>query len=123
MKSNYIIYSLKASLEKLREALMTNRFENCLAIDASIRRLGFCIELFWKVFKKIAEAEGLQATTPKQSLQAAYQMKLFDDEKLWLNMLNDRNDSSHTYNEDLAQEIYSRIPNYYDEMQKIYDSL
>ena len=110
-------------LSKLKEVLEQNPKADSPLIDASIQRFEFCIELFWKVFKKIANKEGLEAKTPKQALQNAFQMKLIDNEAIWLNMLEDRNQSSHTYNEELALKIYSNISDYYTEMQKVYDSL
>lgn len=34
------------------------------------------------------------------------------DEDIWVSMIKDRNLSSHTYNEDLAQEIAGRVNSY-----------
>ena len=57
---------------------------------------------------------------------------LIDDETMWLEMLADRNKTSHAYNEALADEIYEHIiTNYYLVLasthlklkQKFYDEL
>jgi nucleotidyltransferase substrate binding protein (TIGR01987 family) len=46
-----------------------------------------------------------------------------DDEAMWVAMLQDRNKTSHTYHESLADEIYARIPKYLNVMQKTYVKL
>lgn len=55
--------------------------------------------------------EGLPADTPRQSLQAALRMGLIDakDEETWLEMLRDRNLTSHLYQEKLAGEVAGRV--------------
>ena len=93
------------------------------ALDGTIHRFEFCFELFWKNFKNLAQMEGREANSPKQALAAAYQMKWFDNEVLWLEMLQDRNLTSHTYRKAYAEEIYENIKNYYPEMQKIFENL
>ena len=115
--------ALGQALERLGEALKENPEENSLAIDASIQRFEFCIELFWKVLKKFLAEEGKIAKTPKQALQEAYQIDWIDNEELWLEMLKDRNETSHTYNEDLAKAIYSHIASYYKQMKEVYEML
>lgn len=82
-------------------------------IDASIRRFGFTVDLSLKLLKRILESERVEVQFPKEVLQEAYKGKLIDDETLWLQMLKDRNLSSHTYNQALADEIYERIQGYY----------
>lgn len=82
-------------------------------IDASIQRFEFTIELFWKLLKRILEAKGVEVRYPKDVLQEAYAGGLIDDEKMWLKMLRDRNLTSHTYDESLADEIYAHIKLYY----------
>ncbi|MGV2333191.1 MAG UNVERIFIED_CONTAM: nucleotidyltransferase substrate binding protein [Planctomycetaceae bacterium] len=82
-------------------------------IDASIQRFEFCFELFWKTLKLILEIQGISCSFPKEVLKSAYQGKLIDDEKIWLNMLHDRNKTSHIYDEQEADRIYGEIKNIY----------
>jgi nucleotidyltransferase substrate binding protein (TIGR01987 family) len=44
---------------------------------------------------------------------------LIDDEELWVKMLLDRNMTSPTYNEQLADEIYSHIKSYVPAIKKL----
>ncbi|MBS1987932.1 nucleotidyltransferase substrate binding protein [Candidatus Dependentiae bacterium] len=96
-------------------------------IDASIQRFEFTIELFWKLLKRILEAKGVEVRYPKDVLQEAYAGGLIDDDKMWLKMLRDRNLTSHTYDENLADEIYAHIKLYYpileQALQKVENTL
>jgi predicted nucleotidyltransferase len=47
-------------------------------------------------------------------------LSIIDDEEIWLTMLKDRNQTSHTYEEELATQIYHHIQTYYPVMQKTY---
>ncbi len=73
-----------------------------LLVDGTIQRFEFAFELFWKTLKILLEQEHEEAVFAKQVLSKAYQAGWIDNEKLWINMLEDRNLTSHTYNEELA---------------------
>lgn len=92
-------------------------------IDACIQRFEFVIELFWKLLKRILESRGQPAVYPKDVLQEAYAGHLIDDETLWLQMLKDRNQTSHTYDEALADKIYAHIKVYFPHLKKTYGQL
>ena len=64
--------SLGKALDRLEEAL-GQPLENPLAVDATIQRFEFTIELFWKALKRCLEFEGIDASTPRSALQQAYQ--------------------------------------------------
>jgi len=100
--------SLGKALGRLEEAL-GQPVENPLAVDATIQRFEFTIELFWKALKRCLEFEGIDASTPRGALQQAYQAGWLEDESRWLQMLRDRNETSHTYDEAKARKIYERI--------------
>lgn len=103
---------LENALQRLREALEQPE-SNPLAIDGTIQRFEFSIELFWKLLKHLLQQERRPATTPKQVLRAAYSAGWLEPEELWLDMLDDRNASSHTYRESIARRIYGNIQRYY----------
>jgi nucleotidyltransferase substrate binding protein (TIGR01987 family) len=114
---------LGRTLERLGEALSVGA-DNPLMIDGTTQRFEFCFELLWKTLKMALYAKhGIDAVSPKQTLQKAYAVGWLDDEKLWIDILQDRNLTAHTYKEDLAREIYARIHDYYPEMRRLYDLL
>src|SRR5438128_1623090 len=110
------IDNLARALARLGEALAESPAAS-LAIDGTIQRFEFTIELFWKTLRRCLEFEGVPTTTPRESVSAAFQAGWLDDESAWLGMLRDRNQTSHTYDEAAAREIYEHIRGYYEPMQ------
>src|SRR5690349_689402 len=102
--------SLGDALQRLSELLARPEVESDRAlIDATIKRFEFCIELYWKALKKILFQEGIETTTPKDVFAKAYRFHFIDDEEVWIEMLDDRNNTAHTYDEELADEIFHDI--------------
>ena len=79
--------------------------------DGVIQRFEFTFDLAWKSLKEYMQDQGATAPLqfPKQVLREAYAAELIDDEGVWLDMLNARNQTSHIYDDATAQEIYSQI--------------
>jgi nucleotidyltransferase substrate binding protein (TIGR01987 family) len=78
-------------------------------IDDALQRLEFAFELFWKAAKRLLSRDGLEASTPRDVLRAAYKAGWLTDEAAWLAMLDDRNTSSRVYDEATARRIYDSI--------------
>lgn len=117
------IQQFSKALKRLEEALERSASDDDLVMDATIQRFEFTIELCWKALKKLLLEEGIEASTPRNVLQHAYAAKWFDNERIWLDMLRDRNLTSHTYKEEQAREIYEKIFIYAPELRRICDSL
>jgi nucleotidyltransferase substrate binding protein (TIGR01987 family) len=109
---------LESALKRLGEALAEDS-SNPLVIDGTTQRFEFVFELMWKTFKRALEIEGITCQTPRETLKAAYQIGWIDVEELWLQMLDDRNMTSHTYDEPTANQIYANIQTYYPEILKV----
>lgn len=92
-------------------------------VDATIQRFEFTIELFWLFLKVLLESKGVEVQYPKDVLNAAYKGHLIDDEDLWISMLKDRNLTSHTYDEKIADVIYEHIKTYVPIFTKTLNSL
>lgn len=92
-------------------------------LDAAIQRFEFSFELFWKLLKTILEHLHKEVYAPRDVLKLAYQDALIANETAWLTMLSDRNLTSHTYNEDLAFEIASRLPAHFELMNSSFHKL
>jgi nucleotidyltransferase substrate binding protein (TIGR01987 family) len=121
IKYKQSLLNLDKALNRLHEALMQP--ENDLAIDATIQRFEFVIELFWKTLKRLLANEGIETNTPKDVLKKAFAAKLIYNELIWLQMLNDRNETSHIYDEEKAIEIYHHIKNNYNELSETFSRL
>jgi len=72
--------------------------------DSCIQRFEFCVELSWKVSIKIL---GLLTKSPNVAIRDMAQNNLIDKPDKWFDFLTARNKTSHTYNEDIAQQVYS----------------
>jgi len=118
-KTSQSVKNLTRALSRLEQAIKTPVGEqDSLLIDGTIQRFEFCIELFWKMLRRALLENGIETGTPREAIQKAYQAKWLNDEKLWIRMLQDRNRTSHVYEEEVAQEIFRRVPEYYEVMNK-----
>ncbi|MEW6379025.1 MAG: nucleotidyltransferase substrate binding protein [bacterium] len=116
------VRNLGNALQRLREALQEPE-GNSLAVDGTIQRFEFVIELYWKMLKRLLASEGIETYTPRESLQRAFQANWLSDETAWLQMLRDRNETSHIYDEATARRIYGHIRDYFPEMERTYQFL
>jgi nucleotidyltransferase substrate binding protein (TIGR01987 family) len=98
--------SLERAVERLREALAAPATP--LNRDAAIQRFEFCFELGWKHLQHTLRFVGIECSSPRACLKAAFRQGWLEEEP-WLSMLTDRNLTSHTYDEALAQQVYGRL--------------
>lgn len=83
--------------------------------DAAIQRFEFTFEAVWKAAKEILyEHEGIDAGSPKGVIRSCREVGILTDEQTVtaLQMVDDLNLTVHTYNEELAVQIYSRLHSY-----------
>lgn len=78
-------------------------------------------DLSWKLMKDYLESTGFLLQSPRESIKQAFQSNLIEDGHIWIDALNDRNLTAHTYDEKLALQIIEVIrKKYYPEMNKFY---
>ncbi len=70
-----------------------------------------CFELAWKSMRDYLENEGYEVKSPRQTIKQAFQIELIADGELWLNALEDRNQTEHIYDELIIDQIISKIRN------------
>lgn len=86
-----------------------------------IQFFAMAFELAWKLMKDYLEAEGFQIRSPKEAIKQAFQSHLVEDGQIWLDALEDRNLSVHTYDESTAIEIEERIKAaYFPALSRLY---
>ena len=98
---------LRDGLEPGVEAL------NQLEREGVIQRFGYTFESAWNTLKDRLEYDGivLHTVTPRSVIRQAFQSGLIGDGETWLDMLTDRNLSSHTYD---AARIEAVLRNIHD---------
>ena len=99
--------------EKLQLALTKDISADDLYLDGVIQRFEFCFELSWKLMKAYLSFEGIEANSPRSSIRESFKIGLITEAEEWLDMLEKRNLSSHTYDEETAREIYQHISQKY----------
>ncbi len=81
--------------------------------DSVIQRFEFTTDLAWKTLQETLEHDfGIRPNSPKTAIRLAYENNLITEAEVWLAMIDDRNLASHSYNQELANEIRARIPAY-----------
>jgi len=101
---------LQNAVKRLREAVAQP--ESDLVRDAVIQRFEFTFELIWKSLKLYLERQGLDCGGPRSTLKKAFTEGLInspDEADVWLQVLEDRNLTSHAYDEALANRIYQHV--------------
>ena len=82
-------------------------------LSGIIKDFEIVYELSWKSLKAFLEKQGHETGTAKNVFSKAYQLHLLGDEKVWLNMIDDRNLTIHTYDEGLAKTLADHIRSWY----------
>ena len=112
--SNY-----KKALSKLSEAIdylkdfdsdETSSVLDEILKEGLIQRFEYTHELAWNVMKDFAEYQGnFDIKGSRDASREAFKMKLVLNGDVWMDMIANRNKSSHTYDEETAKEIFLRI--------------
>ena len=107
---------LRDALEPGVEAL------NQLEREGVIHRFEYTFELAWNTLKDRLEYDGIvfDTVTPRSAIRQAFQSGLIGDGETWLDMLTDRNLSSHTYD---AARIEAVLTNIHDQYMAVLNDL
>ena len=106
---NELYTDYSSALKRLGEALRGNVKKGSIAVDGAIQRYEFTFELAWKLLRAVLEYNGIEAATPRIAIKEAYKAKIITDGEDWIDMLEDRNKTSHIYDEAQALAIYKKI--------------
>ncbi|TVQ92263.1 MAG: nucleotidyltransferase [Bacteroidetes bacterium] len=83
---------------------------NDLEEQGIIQAFEFTHELAWNVMKDYFEFQGNTSITgSRDATREAFQRGLIENGEGWMEMIASRNQSSHTYNEEIAKEIKNKI--------------
>lgn len=113
--------SFTQSLDRFSDILKAEK--NVANRDSAIKRFELTFELAWKTLKMHVGAQGIVCRSPRECLKEAFTLGIVRDNPLWVQMIQDRNASVHTYNEKLAEEIYGRLPDYQTLFLKLNEAL
>ena len=74
--------------------------------DAAIQRFEFTYELAWKTLQAYLATVDLTVLSPKETLKVAYEQGLLKDANAWSELHLQRNLTTHTYDQKLAESVY-----------------
>ena len=106
------LQNFSKALAQLDEAvtLMHERALSNLERQGVIQAFEYTYELGWNTLKDYLVWQGIESIVgSRDTIREAYSLGLVEDGEAWMAMLVDRNRTSHTYNEQTAQDILSNI--------------
>jgi nucleotidyltransferase substrate binding protein (TIGR01987 family) len=111
------------ALSQLKEAvaLAPKRPLSKLEEQGLIQAFEFTHELAWNTLKDFLEERGVQDLyDSRDSTRQAFKTGLIQNGEVWMNMIQSRNLTSHTYDEATAPQIASAIrTSYFSEFEKL----
>ena len=129
-------------MENLKEIRWKQRFENFdksykllkkysnVPIVTELEKAGIIqffemtFELGWKVLKDYLEAEGYIVKNPRETIKQAFQVGIIENGHVWIDALSNRNLTTHTYDEELANKMTQEIIKLYlPELEKMHEKL
>jgi nucleotidyltransferase substrate binding protein (TIGR01987 family) len=106
--------------------------ENALAVENTdmLQKAGIVqffemsFELAWNLTKDYLEEQGFtDVKTPRSALKKAFEVGIIENGHVWMELLQDRNLSAHTYDEKKANDLDSLIRNkYYTVLKSLYNT-
>jgi len=82
--------------------------------EGVIQRFEFTHELAWKLMKDYLVYEGIQNITGSRSAtREAFNKGLIDNGQVWMDMIESRNITVHTYREDILEKELLKIKTHY----------
>ena len=80
--------------------------------DSAILRFELAYEVAWKLLQRLARRQGLESAGPRQSFAHAFQLGWIEDETVWFDILQARNQAVHVYREASANALAAELPRY-----------
>ena len=119
---NDLYGNFKNALARLQEALNEDLSKGNIIIDGTIQRFEFTFELSWKLAKFILSYNGIEAESPRMIIKEGFKIGILENGEGWINMLEDRNKTSHIYDEKQSLSIYKEIKDIHFKLLKKFDN-
>jgi nucleotidyltransferase substrate binding protein (TIGR01987 family) len=110
--------AFRKAVLRLEEAIRQPK--NDFLRDSVIQRFEFSIELAWKTARRVM---GTATTAPKDVVREMAQGGYIDDVAIWFLAIDMRNLSSHTYREELAEQVYAFACRFVPHLTNLLDRL
>ncbi|WP_395044582.1 nucleotidyltransferase substrate binding protein [Flavobacterium sp.] len=114
--------NFEKALAKLSEVIEKNEELSDLEKEGVIQRFEFTHELSWNVMKDYLIYDGIQNVIgSRTATREAFNKNIISNGQVWMNMIDSRNKTSHTYVETILESEYENITKiYYPELVKFH---
>lgn len=113
------IQSLQTALELYDQSSSDPEIKRAFR-DACIQRFEYCIELAWKTSMK---SLGSTTMAAKPAIREMARNNLIHEPELWLSFIEARNNTSHSYDEDIAINVFEHIQRFQPEVKLLLEKL
>lgn len=121
IEGNIEIGPLIIAYDQFHEALKIAQSD--LEKAGTIQYFEFTYELAWKALRRVLKNRGKDLNSPKTVFREAALEGLIESPEQWFEFLDDRNETVHTYNKQVANSIFSDLHLFDQEMQKLIQKL
>ncbi len=88
--------------------------------DASIQRFEYSIELSWKTSMKVI---GSSTAAAKLAIREMARNNLIQNPESWIKFIDARNETSHTYDDEVAKKVFVEIEKFLPEVTSLLKNL
>lgn len=97
---------------------------NELEAAGMVQSFEFTFELTWKTLKDYLTDQAFLVQSPRETIKQAFQSNYLKDGHVWMEMLEQRNLLTHTYNEEQAKAATKLIcDTYFPALRQVYQFL
>jgi nucleotidyltransferase substrate binding protein (TIGR01987 family) len=120
----------KQRFQNYNKALLT--LENAVALGKTreltdlekqgmIQGFEFTFEMAWNVMKDYLEEQGITGIIgSKGAVRHAFNKELIEDGQVWMDMIEGRNISSHSYDEEIVEKLLKKITLFFFPQMKVF---
>ncbi len=114
------LQNFNKAIKRLYEGVdRVSQTPNDLLLQAGlIQSFEFTFELGWKLLKDYLYSQGFTDKTPKEVIRRAFAVQIIQEGEIWLEMLQERNETSHIYDETISKRISKNIIEKYYQVLK-----
>jgi nucleotidyltransferase substrate binding protein (TIGR01987 family) len=122
------LYNYRRALGRFREAVeqrdaIEREGFGDIYLDLAVKRFEFTYEMAWKTIRRCLDYLGIDAKYPRACFKEAYALGLITQETVWLEMIEQRNITSHVYNQDEVRGLLKRLDEYLSHFEELLKTL
>ena len=106
LKAHLLFADFEKSLKAFDEVLALDK--TFVYTQAAIKTFEITTELSWKLMQTyLRESNGYVCNSPKECVRLAFQNELINEDTYWLEIIDIRNRTVHTYSQKYIEHIYN----------------